>query len=129
MVDRGGDEGEARFQPVDLVLGLVVVSLTTTLLLMDRFVLPAFAKMFEDFGSTRVLPTVTRLVLSHASTLGGAALSVVLAVLGVFARQRGAKGAAVGLLIGGIAAGVLAVAFSFYGLYAPVFDLAGKIKP
>jgi type II secretory pathway component PulF len=114
---------------VDVVLGLVVVSLATTLVLMDRFVLPAFAKMFADFGSEGVLPTSTRIVLSHASTLGGTALSVMLAGLGVFARTRRANGAAMGLLLGGIAIGLLAVAFSFYGLYAPVFDVAGKIKP
>lgn len=114
---------------VELVLGLVVVSLATTLILMDRFVLPAFAKMFADFGSTGVLPTVTRIVLSHAATLGGAAFALLLAGLGLFVERRGSKAAAIGLVLAAIATGIAMVAFCFYALYAPVFDLAGKVKP
>jgi hypothetical protein len=114
--------------PVDLVLGLVVVSLATALVLLDRLVVPAFARMYADFGGA-TLPLVTRVVLSHVAPLGGAAGAVSLAVSGMFARKRGGSGLAVGLLLAGITLGVGAAGFCMYALYAPMFELAGKIKP
>ncbi|TKC98802.1 hypothetical protein [Polyangium fumosum] len=123
---------EARvvgLNPVDFVLALVVASLATALVLLDRLVLPAFAKMYDEFGSNAVLPLVTRAVLAHVTPLGGAAGAIGLAVAGMFVRKRGGGRLAVGLLCGGITLALGAVGLSFYGLYAPVFDLAGKVQP
>jgi len=113
--------------PVDLVLLLVVVSLSGTLVLMDRFVVPAFAAMYKDFGGA--LPLVTRLVVGHIAPFGGAAAAIALAVTGIFARKRFSARLALLLGLGGIAVGLVTVAFCFYALYAPMFDLAGKVKP
>ncbi|WP_281333924.1 hypothetical protein [Polyangium sp. 6x1] len=115
--------------PVDFVLALVVASLATALVLLDRLVLSAFAKMYADFGSEAVLPLVTRAVLAHVTPLGGAAGAIAIAVAGVFARKSGKGGMAVGLFLGGIALAIGAVGLSMYGLYAPMFELAGKVKP
>lgn len=123
---------EARvvgLNPVDFVLALVIASLATALVLLDRLVLPAFAKMYGEFGSGLVLPLVTRAVLGHVTPLGGAAGAIALAVAGMFARKRGEGGVAVGLFLGGIALAIGAVGLSIYGLYAPMFELAGKVKP
>ncbi|MDI1476220.1 hypothetical protein [Polyangium sp. y55x31] len=126
------EPNEARvvgLNPVDFVLALVVASLATALVLLDRLVLPAFAKMYDDFASGLVLPLVTRAVLGHVTPLGGAAGAIALAALGMFARKRGEGRLAVGLFLGGIALAIGAVGLSMYGLYAPMFDLAGKVKP
>ena len=122
---------EARvvgLKPLDFVLLLVVVSLATALVLLDRLVVPAFAKMYAEFGSEAVLPLVTRAVVAHVTPLGGAALALSLAAAGIFARRGGKGPLAVGLLLGGIFLAIGAVAFSMYSLYAPMFELAGKVR-
>ncbi len=113
--------------PVDLVLLLVVISLSATLVLLDRFAIPVYAKMYAEFGGN--LPMITRAVLSHFVPLGAAAIAVVLGALGVFARRRGSDSTALTLGLAGIATGLFGVVFCFYALYAPMFELAGKIKP
>jgi hypothetical protein len=129
--DDAAPRDEARVRTIDaldLVLALLVASIATALVLIDRFVVPAFASVYQEFGSGSVLPGVTRVVIGHAAPLGGAAAAVVLAALGVFARRKGSGGLALGLLLAGVALGLATVAFCFYGLYAPMFELAGKIK-
>lgn len=113
--------------PVDLVLVLVVVSLSATLVLLDRFAIPAYAKTYQDFGGE--LPAVTRVVLAHVAPLGAAVVAVVVSALGMFAGVRGSRATALALGLAGIAIGLGGVVFCFYALYAPIFDMAGKIKP
>lgn len=113
--------------PVDLVLLLVVISLSATLVLLDRFAIPVYAKTYAEFGGN--LPMITRAVLSHVVPLAAAAIAVVLGSLGMFVRTRGSNSMALGLGLAGIATGLGGVAFCFYALYAPMFELAGKIKP
>jgi len=108
------------------VLALVVASFAGTLVLLDRFVVPAFATMYKEFGGA--LPKVTPLVLSHVAPLGGALLALVLAGLGVFSRRRGSDKLGLGLLLGAISLAIATVAFCFYALYAPMFELSSKIK-
>lgn len=123
-------EGHAEkkgINPVDLVLMLVVISFAATLTLLDKFAIPAYAKMYQDFGS--VLPWMTRAVLSGVVPLGAATMAFVLAALGMFVRTRGANVAALSLGLAGIATGLGGVVFCFYALYAPVFEMAGKVKP
>ncbi len=124
------EQDEARvmgLHPVDLVLALVVASLVATLVLLDRLVVPAFAGVYADFGG--VLPFVTLAVLSHVAPLGGAMGAVSLAVAGILARQGKRNGLALGLLLGGITLGIGTAGFCMYALYAPMFELSGKIKP
>lgn len=118
---------EKGIHPVDLVLMLVIVSLSATLLLLDRFAIPAYAKMYSEFGGE--LPFVTRSVISHVFPLVMAALAVVVGASGFVARSRGSKSMALGLGLSGIGVGLFGVAFCFYALYAPMFELAGKVKP
>jgi len=113
--------------PVDLVLMLVVISFAATLVLLDRFAIPAFARTYKDFATE--LPAITRSVLSHVVPLGMAALAFIVGSLGLFARARGSNSLAVPLGLAGIGIGIVGVAFTFYALYAPIFELAGKIKP
>jgi len=115
--------------PVDFVLALIVAALATGLVLLDRLVTPAFTKMYDEFGSSAVLPLMTRALVAHVTPLVGAAGAMVLAVAGMFVRKRSGGRLAVGLFCGGIALALGAVGLSFYGLYAPIFDLAGKIQP
>jgi len=118
---------EKGIHPVDLVLMLVVVSLSATLVLLDRFAIPAYAKMYQEFAAT--LPLVTRAVISHVFPLGTAVLAFIVGTMSFFARARGSKSGALGLGLAGIGIGLFGVAFCFYALYAPMFELAGKIKP
>lgn len=118
---------DAGIHPVDLVLMLVAISFAATLVLLDRFAIPAYAKLYQDFAT--VLPAITRAVLSHIVPLGVAALAVVVGALGMVARRRGSSSTAVALGLAGIAIGIAGVVFCFYALYAPMFELAGKIKP
>lgn len=113
--------------PVDLVLMLVVISLAATLVLLDRFAIPVYAKLYAEFDAN--LPMMTRAVLSHVVPLGAAALAFVMGALGMFVRTRGANSMALRLGLAGIATGIGGVAFCFYALYAPMFELAGKVQP
>lgn len=126
-MESGKEPEEKGIHPVDLVLMLVVVSLSATLVLLDRFAIPAYAKMYEEFAAT--LPLVTRAVISHVFPLVTAALACFVGVSSFFARARGSKSGALGLGLSGIGIGLFGVAFCFYALYAPMFELAGKIKP
>jgi hypothetical protein len=72
---------------------------------------------------------MTRAVLSGVVPLGAATMAFVFAALGMFVRTRGANVAALSLGLAGIATGLGGVVFCFYALYAPVFELAGKVKP
>jgi hypothetical protein len=118
---------EKGIHPVDLVLMLVVLSLSATLVLLDRFAIPAYVKLYQDFGAT--LPWVTRAVLSHVFPLVTAVLAIVVGAMSFVARSRGSKKHALGFGLAGIAMGLFGVAFCFYALYAPIFELAGKVKP
>jgi hypothetical protein len=122
-----GNAEKKGINPVDLVLMLVVISLAATLTLLDMFAIPAYAKTYQEFGS--VLPWMTRAVLSGVVPLGAATMAFVFAALGMFVRTRGANVAALSLGLAGIATGLGGVVFCFYALYAPVFELAGKVKP
>lgn len=113
--------------PVDLVLMLVAISFAATLVLLDRFAIPAYAKMYEEFASE--LPWITRAVISHVVPLVVAALAVVVGACGMVARRRASDSLAVILGLAGITIGIGGVVFCFYALYAPMFELAGKIKP
>lgn len=113
--------------PVDLVLTLVAISFAATLVLLDRFAIPAYTKLYKDFATE--VPAITRAVLSHVVPLGAAVISVVLGALGMFVRTRGANSMALAFGLSGIAMGLGGVVFCFYALYAPIFALAGKITP
>jgi hypothetical protein len=113
--------------PVDLVLMLVVISLAATLVLLDRFAIPAFARTYREFAAN--LPWITRAVLSDVVPLGAAVMAVVMGALGMFVRTRGSNSMALTFGLAGIATGLAGVVFTFYALYAPMFELAGKIKP
>lgn len=121
------DSHEKGIHPVDLVVMLVVLSFSAALVLLDRFAIPAFASMYKEFAST--LPAVTRAVLSHVVPLGAAMGATVVGALGIFARRRGSDALALSLGLSGIAIGLGGVAFCFYALYVPVFELADKIQP
>lgn len=113
--------------PVDLVLTLVAVSFAAALILLDLFAIPAYAKMYRDFAAE--LPFITRAVISHVVPWAAAAAATIVAGLGMVARHRGSRTMALGLGLAGIAIGIGAVVFCFYALYAPIFDVAGKVKP
>jgi type II secretory pathway component PulF len=127
VVESDATSEKKGIHPVDLVLMLVVISFATALVLLDRFAIPAYAKMYQDFATE--LPAITRAVISHVVPLAVAATAVVMGALGIFARWRGSNTAAVSLGLAGIAMGLGGVVFCFYALYAPMFELAGKIKP
>ena len=127
VLESNPTEYEKGIHPVDLVLLLVVISFSATLVLLDRFAIPVYAKMYAEFGGG--LPMITRAVLSHVVPLGAAAIAVVLGALGMFVRTRGANSMALGLGLAGIATGLGGVVFCFYALYAPIFNVAGNIKP
>lgn len=123
--DASSDDKEIN--PVDLVLMLVVVSFAATLILLDRYALPAYTKLYRDFGTK--LPLVTRAVLSHVAPFGTATLAVLVGASSFVARRQGASRMALGLSLAGIGIGIAGVVFCFYALYAPIFELAGKINP
>lgn len=107
-------------------IGIAVVGVATLVLLdLPLHVLPAFRGMFRDFGGA--LPAVTVLVLSPWFTpaLAVAPLGLVLAavvppVLRLEVRRW--------LIVGAFVVVVVALGFSLYGLYAPIFELAGNIR-
>ena len=113
--------------PVDLVLMLLAISFAATLVLLDRFAIPAYVKTYAEFGAE--LPWVTRAVLSHVAPVALAVFTVLLGVSGTITGARGSRAAALGLGLAGVVVGIGSVAFCFYALYAPIFAMAGNIKP
>ncbi|HRI67449.1 MAG TPA: hypothetical protein PK156_24565 [Polyangium sp.] len=125
-MESDADSESKGIHPVDLVLMLVSISLAATIVLLDRFAIPAYVKTYQDFGAA--LPLVTRAVLSHVAPLSLAALTVIVGAAGMVVGARGARSAALGLGLAGIVIGIGSVAFCFYALYAPIFEFAGKIN-
>jgi len=110
-----------KLRPAEWAL-VVIAGNTAVFLLGFSLVTESFRAMFADFGAQ--VPWLTRVVARWYSPvvagLGVAALLV--AGLRVPRRRRALLAAAAG-------AGVLLVAASLYGVYWPVFAIAGSVKP
>jgi hypothetical protein len=115
-------EKAPAFGPLDW-LSLLVAGNTAVFLL--GFSLVAghrFGSMFDDFGGK--VPFVTSLVVRwYVPTAAGLLVAGAL-VYGL----RGAPSRRRVTLAGAALAGLLAAAICVYGLYAPIWELAGKIK-
>jgi hypothetical protein len=111
-------------------LDWIAVALST-LLVVALFAFPftvarSFARMFADFGGA--LPLMTRLALTPwaAPALGLVAASPT--AIAVALPAKGSLGLRRGLVVIGFLLGVAALAGAMYAMYAPIFELAGKIK-
>jgi hypothetical protein len=87
---------------------------------------PTFMGMFENFGSLKTLPGVTLLVSQTwfplVCALPGLALAVAgLAWWGPLFRRRL-------MITASFFVGLAACGFYLYGMYAPIFNLAGSIQ-
>ncbi len=102
--------------------GLLALSLVT----LPLAVAPAFAAMFRDFGGP--LPAVTRLVLQPwlAPALSLAPVGLLAAAL---SRPHASLRERRVLIVAAFVLGLGAGAFCLCSLYAPIFALAGAIKP
>jgi type II secretory pathway component PulF len=118
---------ESSLGAVEIVLGALIAVTAVALVAMEVVVVPGFVEMFRDFGA--VLPMVTRIALAPGVPVAAAVAVLALGGAGIAARLRGAAGAALGLLVSALLLGLGANAFLLYALYAPIFALAGSIKP
>ena len=107
-----------------VLLGLSLLSLPALLVLRVVFV-PTFAAMFSDFGGE--LPTSTLLVMGGGFHLFAAVLVVALALGGVVLRVTRGGWLPTALFVAAPGIAAFAVAFTFYALYAPIFELAGNV--
>lgn len=102
---------------LDIVVGLSLLTITFA-------VTPAFVSMFEDFGAD--LPGITVFVTRSWYPIASGFLVLILTGSGLFSpmplkTRRALLVAAffIGLVLGGI---------YLWGMYAPIFDLAGAIQ-
>lgn len=126
------DEQGRKPGAVEVGLGAAVALAVAALMGLQILVVPRFAEMYREFGA--VLPILTRVTLVGAVPVGGAVVTLGLGAAGALASRRGAEGQGTGaigvaLLAAGVVVGLGAMGVSLYGLYAPIFELAGKIKP
>lgn len=105
---------------IDIVLLCLTGTFVMALFALRLFWIPSVARMFEDFTTT--LPTSTRLVLHGGFAPTVAGFAAVASVLGAW-RRRTALLVVATVLVGA------AIGFVFWGMYAPLFELAGNIAP
>jgi hypothetical protein len=123
MTKRSNADNLTSLDQIGAGLGILLgLGLATTPFL----VTPGFMSMFEDFGSLETLPGVTLLVSRTWFPLVCALPGLVLAVAGLagwgplFRRRL--------MLTASFFLGLAACAFYLYGMYAPIFELAGSIQ-
>jgi type II secretory pathway component PulF len=104
---------------VDVVFLCISPALVLALLTLRVLWVPRLALMFRDFGGE--LPFSTRLVLSSGFAPAVAAAVVLLVALGTWRRWTG-------LLVAATVVAAGAIAVVFWGMYAPIFALAGAIQ-
>ncbi|MBW2276224.1 MAG: metallophosphoesterase [Deltaproteobacteria bacterium] len=114
----------SKFSAMDWI-GVVVTGLAAfSVMLVPRIVAPPIVSMYEDFDAT--LPTITLLVISgwFPLLLGQLPLaSLLLALL-----RRHSMSAARMLVVIGFVLALVFGAVCWYGLYAPIFELAGAVS-
>jgi len=105
---------------VDIVLLCLTGTFVMALFGLRLFWVPTFLAMFRDFGGT--LPGSTHLVVHGAFAPTVAVLAAVTSAVGAW---RGRTGVLVGatVLVGA------AIGLVVWGMYAPIFELAGNIEP
>jgi type II secretory pathway component PulF len=107
-----------KLEPLEQLLAEVAfASISVMAAILVRFV-PRFAEMFREFGGE--LPSITRFLLPRWPMGIYALLCGVALMAGLYARKS--------WLMAAFFAGLIGVAFTFWALYAPIFELAGKIK-
>jgi hypothetical protein len=107
------------------LLAVVVIELAMLALVCFRFA-PAFVAMIVDVQSTTTLPRLFRVVTAREYPYAaGVGLAVITLAADRIARDDKQRVVALAMAaVGG--AGLLAV--TLYGLYQPIFAIAGKIK-
>jgi len=103
---------------VDIVF-TCTTAVTLGALAVTRVIAPAFVDMFRDFGGE--LPRITRWAIEPEPTMVVALVVVSLLGLGLWRRRPV-------LLVIATALAALAVAGFFWGMYAPIWELAGAVR-
>ena len=104
---------------VDIVFLCTTAVLSMVLLMMRAFWVPSVARMLADFGGR--LPTSTMLSLTWFFPLGAVFTGAVLDALGLLLRRT-----ALSILATAVVSA--AIALTVWGMYAPIFELAGNIR-
>jgi type II secretory pathway component PulF len=101
----------------NLLAGIAFAGISVIFAILFRHV-PKFAEMFKDFGGP--LPWSTRILLARWPMMVYAGVCGLLLMAGLSVKKSWLIVAFAGALVG--------VAFCFLALYAPIFELAGKIR-
>jgi hypothetical protein len=124
MSDTRPSRAASRFTALDWI-GVAVTALAALgVMLVPHVVAPPMIMMYEDFEAE--LPTITRLVVTGWFPLLLAQLPLVTLLLALI--RRHSMVAARMLVLAGFALSLFAGALCWYGLYAPIFDLAEAIE-
>lgn len=119
-----GDAAPPRFSWGDR-LAIALASAALLALVSLAASLEQFEKMMGDFGSQ--LPKLTELTLRYQLPMPFLIASGLVSGLGAW-RQAHGKGAGRALLWAGCALGVGGALACAWGLYGPVFEMAGRLK-
>ena len=113
---------------LDWVLLALAACAVGALVALRLLVVGSFVQMYRDFGSPESLPVVTRVVVTPWATIVATLVVAVLSLVGV--GVRAATGARIGtaMSIVAVVVGVASIAAVVWGLYAPIFELAGRIR-
>lgn len=130
MSSRGERAAPERRAPgaLDWILLALSACAVGALVALRMLVVGSFVAMYRDFGAPESLPAVTRLVLTPWSTVVATLAVAVLSLSGV--GLRAATGARIGtaLSLAAVVIGLSSVGAVVWGLYAPIFELAGRIR-
>ncbi len=121
------DGASSELTALDWIAVVLAGLLALSLVAFPLAVTPAFAAMFRDFGGP--LPWLTRLVLRPWLAPALALAPAGLLALGLGPRAAASIGQRRALVVAAFVLGLGAVALCLLALYAPIFALAGAIKP
>lgn len=111
-----------------VAVGLIAVGVLA-LWAFQILVVPSFAAMFADFGSHAALPAVTRVVLQPFLAAAATLATLVLMAIGLALRFSSRRGVGAAVLVLAALIPTATVPLMLAAMYAPIFDLAGNIRP
>ena len=110
---------------VRLYLGLVVI-IAVGMIIAPFAITPTYQNLYKDFAKPDNIPTITNLVCQTWFPIALSLLTLGLAAAGFFMNASPDKRRT--LVMTSVVAAMASAGIYLYGLYAPIYQLADKIK-
>lgn len=122
-----GRREPAKIGLLDALLAALALLVAIAAAALHVFWVPVVGEMLQDFGGE--LPFATKLILLRAYGLTVAALTLLAAATGLALRLTSARTIARILLVLGVLTATSGLGLLVYGVYSPIFAVAGYLGP